>query len=411
MKTHYLATVFLLLFGRAAAAADWPQWLGPHRDGTSTERITPWKGSLKEIWKKPVGEGNSSPVVAGGLLFLHTKVKDKDVEMVQAFDAKTGDLKWEKGYEKAKFKPLFGEGPRSTPCVDGDHLYTFGNTGVLTCWNVIDGNMVWQKDTLKELKEENLFFGVSTSPIVVDDNVLVMTGKGKTGVAAFKKKDGNLSWRAGDDPASYSSPIVFGEGANREIVFLTGANVLAVSPAGEVLWKYPFKDRLNESSTTPVKAGDVLIASSVTTGAVGLSSSKKDGKIDVSRIWRNPELTCYFSTPVPAGKDHVFMVTGVASLANASITLRCVDIHTGKETWKMPKVGKFHAAILKLADDNLLVHTDGGNLILLAPDVKEYKELAKTKVCGETWAHPALANGLLYVRDGKELICLKLNGD
>jgi hypothetical protein len=104
------------------------------------------------------------------------------------------------------------------------------------------------------------------------------------------------------------------------------------------------------------------------------------------------------------------MVTGVASLVGASITLRCVETTTGKEVWNKPKMGKFHAALLKLGDGNLLLHTDGGELMLLAPGVKQYKELARTKVCGDTWAHPAIANGMLYVRDGKELLCYKLPG-
>jgi outer membrane protein assembly factor BamB len=402
--------MFLLFTSGALHAEDWPQWLGRNRDGSTAETISSWKGDLKEAWKKPVGEGNSSPVVAGGLVFLHTKVKGQDVEMVQAFDAKSGDLKWEKSYAKAKFKPLFGEGPRSTPCVAGDRLVTFGNTGVLSCWKVSDGELVWQVDALKEFKEPNLFFGVSCSPIVVDDQVLIMVGKGQTGVASFQLKDGAVAWKAGGDPASYSSPIIFGAGAARQIIFLTGANVLSLSPKGEVLWKHPFVDKLSESSTTPIKVGERVIVSSVKTGAVALKLTEKDGKPAVVPDWKNPELTCYFSTPVPAGKDHVYMVTGVASLTGATITLRCVETATGKETWSKPKMGKFHAAILKLGDGNLLLHDDSGNLVLLAPDVKEYKELARAKVCGETWAHPAIANGYLYVRDGKELYCYKLPG-
>src|SRR5688572_6276832 len=100
-----------------AAAADWPQWLGPNRDGSSPVTVAPWKGDLPEAWRVPVGEGHSSPVVAGGLVYLHTKVKNKDAELVQAFDAKTGKVKWEQSYDKPKFQTLFGDGPRATPVV------------------------------------------------------------------------------------------------------------------------------------------------------------------------------------------------------------------------------------------------------------------------------------------------------
>jgi outer membrane protein assembly factor BamB len=402
----YLGTLLTCILTSAAPAADWPQWLGPNRDGSTTEKVVPWMGELKPVWTKSVGEGNTSPVVSGGLLFLHTKVADKSAEMVQAFDAKTGEVKWEKTYDKAVFKPLFGHGPRSTPCVVRDRLFTLGITGVLACWNAADGELIWQKDTLAEFKEQNLFFGVSSSPIVVDDKVLVMLGKGKTGVVAFNVKDGSVAWKAGGDSASYSSPIVFGEGAKRQVVFLTGANVLSLSPAGEVLWKYPFVDAMSESSTTPMKVDDILIASSVMNGSVGLKVTEKDSKPGVALGWKNPALTCYFSTPVAAGKDHVYMVTG--SLTGKSITLRCVNAVSGKETWTKPNMGKYHAAMLKLGDGNLLLHDDNGNLMLLAPDIKQYKELARSKVCGETWAHPAFANGYFYVRDGKELLCYML---
>lgn len=417
MRNLLLGTFTVGILAMGAPAADWPQWLGPNRDGSSSEKIAPWKGDLKPAWQKPMAEGNSSPVVADGLVFMHSKVKDKDVEMVQAFDAKSGDLKWEKTYDKTPFKPFYGEGPRSTPCVHKGVVFTFGNTGTLAAWKATDGASLWQKDVLKEFKESNLFFGIACSPIVVDDKVLVMIGKkGKskggdgpsTGVAAFNVSDGSLAWKGGDDPASYSSPIIFGEGAKRQIVFLTGSNVMSLAPDGKVLWKHEFVDKLFESSTTPVKVGDLIIASSVTKGSVALKLTEKDGKPAVEEAWKNPALTCYFSTPVPAGKDHVYMVTGVASITDASITLRCVEVATGKEIWKKEKVGKYHAAILRLADGNLLLHADNGDLMLLAPDTKEYKELARGKVCGNTWAHPAFANGWLYFRDDKELLAYKM---
>src|SRR5437762_27555 len=127
-----------------APPADWPQWLGPTRDGSIPEKVAPWTGDLKVLWRMPVGEGNSSPVVVNGLVYLHTKVKDKDVERVQAFDAKTGTVKWTQEYEKTPFKPLFGEGPRATPSVHDGKIYTLGNTGVLACWDSATGKPVWK---------------------------------------------------------------------------------------------------------------------------------------------------------------------------------------------------------------------------------------------------------------------------
>src|SRR5262245_6950055 len=386
-------------------ADDWPQWLGPNRDGSVPTKLAPWAGDLKVPWHVPVGEGNSSPVVAGGLVYLHTKVKDKDTERVQAFDAKTGQVKWTQEYEKTPFKPLFGEGPRATPCVHDGLLYTLGNTGVLACWEAATGKAAWKIDTLNDPKKDNLFFGISASPLIVGDNVVVQGGgTGSRGLKAFDRKTGKPAWTAGEDPASYAAPVLIG----KDIIALTGANLTAVSPAGEIRWKFPFKDQLNESSTTPIKAGDAYIASSVTAGMVAVRVPDQDGKPTPTQVWKNPTLTCYFSTPIAVGKEHLFVVTGVASLTNPSITLRCVEVTTGKEVWNKPKVGKYHAALLRLADDNVLMHDDQGDLRLLAPNVKEYQELAKSRACGPTWAHPAIAGGRIYVRDNKELVCLSL---
>lgn len=393
----------LLALSPVVTAADWPQWLGPARDGAVPGKFGTWSGDLKEVWRKPVGEGNSSPVVANGLIFLHAKVKGKDAEMVQALDAKTGEPKWEQAYDRPPFKPLFGEGPRGTPCVHDGLVYTFGNTGILACWEAATGKPVWKAETLVAPKDDNLMFGVSASPLVVGDLVVVQRGKGKsTGLTAYDRKTGKEAWAAGTDAASYAAPVLLGG----DIIALTGAHLTAVTPAGQVKWKFPFVDVLNESSTTPIKAGDLYIAASVTAGAVGVRVTEKDGKPTPETVWKNPKLTCYFSTPVPVGKDHLFVVTG--SITNPSVVLRCVETATGKEVWNKPNVGKYHAALLRDEAGTVLMHSDDGSLRLLAPNVTKYEELAKSKGCGPTWAHPAVADGKLYVRDDKEVICLEL---
>jgi outer membrane protein assembly factor BamB len=381
-------------------AADWPQWLGPNRDGSTTEKIAPWTGDLKELWRVPVGEGHSSPVVVGGLVYLHTKVKNKDAELVQAFDAKTGKVKWEESYDKPKFQTLFGDGPRGTPCVHDGLVYTFGITGTLACWDAASGKQIWKVDVLADPKKDNLFFGVSASPLIAGENVVVQAGKeGSKGIRAFDRKTGKAAWTAGSDPASYAAPVLI----DNQIIALTGTNLVSASLDGKVNWAFPFKDQLNESSTTPIKAGDLFVAASVTAGAVGVRVA--DGKAEAS--WKNPRLTCYFSTPVADGKGHLFLVTG--SFTNASATLRCADAATGKELWSKPKVGKYHAALLRTGDGNLLMHDDlTGDVRLLAPNPEKYEELAHSKASGPTWAHPAIADGVLFVRDNKELIALSL---
>jgi outer membrane protein assembly factor BamB len=397
----------LLLTAVLANAGDWPQWLGPKRDGSSTEKVAPWKDTLKVLWRQPVGEGHGSPVVAGGQVFLHVKVKDKDEEEVLAFDVKDGKQVWAHKYARGNATFKFGNGPRATPTVADGKVYSFGITGILTCCEAASGKEVWQVDTLKTFKAPNLFFGVSCSPLIEGDKVLVNVGGQGASVVAFNKDKGTVIWQSMDDKASYSSPIALGEGKNRQVVFLTQQGLASLSPAdGSVFWKFPLVDKLAESSTTPVLSGDLLLGSSVTYGAACLKLQDKEGKPAFGEVWKNPAYTCYFSTPVPVGPDHTYLVTG--ALLPPSVMLRCVDTKTGKEHWNKPKIGKYHAALLRTGDDKLLMLDDAGNLILLDPNPKEYKELARAKVCGATWAHPALANGRVYLRDEKELLCIQL---
>jgi outer membrane protein assembly factor BamB len=291
--------------------------------------------------------------------------------------------------------------------VSGGKIYTFGGTGILACWDAKLGDVAWKVDTLKEFKANNLFFGISTSPIMAgEDKVVVMVGGKGAGVVAFDAKTGKTVWHATDDPASYASPVL----VNKQLVFLTGANLLGLSLKGEKLWSVPFKDSLNESSTTPVVLGDEVVGSSVTAGTIAVRVSEKDGMFSTEKVWDKKTLTCYFSTPVAAG-DYLYMVNGAASLKNATITLRCVEAKTGNVAWEKKNVGKYHAAIIRCGPEGkerLLMLDDNGFLSLFEANPKEYKELARSKVCGTTWAHPALVDQHLYLRDEKELICLPL---
>jgi outer membrane protein assembly factor BamB len=393
-----------------AVAGDWPQWLGPNRDGSTSEKVAAWKDPLKVLWTVPVGEGHSGPVVVKGQVYLHTRVKDKLEEDLVAYDGKTGDLLWRTApQERGKFADPFGfgSGPRATPAVADGNVYTFGITGLLTCVSTEkEGKLVWEVDVLKKHKASNLFFGTSCSPLVVGDLVLVNVGGKGASIVAFDRRTGEEKWKALDDPASYASPILIGKGKDQQVVFLTGKRLVSLSPLdGKMIWEYPLVDKLQESSTTPVVAGDVLFASSVTFGGAALKLGKDDTGPTAKQLWVNPAYTCYFATPVAVG-DHLYLVTG--SLLAKQATLRCVETATGKQLWKRDNVGKYHASLLRTGDGKLLMLEEAGDLVLLQPDPKEYRELSRSKICGETWAHPALADGRLYVRDKKDLICVEL---
>jgi outer membrane protein assembly factor BamB len=397
-----------LCLAAVVRAGDWPQWLGPNRDGASTENVSPWKEAPKVLWRQSVGEGHSSPVVAANRVFLHVKVKDKDIEQVNAFDAASGQPLWEKAYSRATFSSVFGNGPRATPAVIGDKVYTFGVTGVLSCFEAATGNQVWQVDTLKKFNCPNLLFGTSCSPLVDGSRVLMNIGKGAS-IVAFDKDKGEVLWKALDDPASYSSPILVKQGSQHQAIFFTQQGLVSLKPAdGTVFWRFPLVDLLSESSSTPVRTGDLVVASSITSGSQALQLETKDGKPAIEKAWKN-DLTCYFATPVPVDNDYLYVVTGTKPPAlKVQADLHCVEAKTGKSLWQKPKVGSYHATLLRTGNHKLLMLEDAGNLVLIDPNPKEYKELCRAKICGKTWAHIALANGRLYVRDDHELICLQL---
>ncbi len=383
------------------SAGDWPQFLGLNRDNSTAETVAPWKGDLKPVWKKTVGESHSSPVIADGVVYAFYQPKDKNADALAAFDAKTGKIKWEKSYERPEFKPPFGNGPRGTPAVSGGKVFTYGGTGVVACWDTKTGEVDWKVEALKDFGGKNLFFGTSASPLVSGDKVVVLVGAKGAGIVALDAKSGKTAWKATDDPASYASPTII----NEQIVALTGSNVRGLGTDGKQLWAVPFRDLLNESSTTPLSAGGMIFASSVTAGSIAVKVTS-DGKAE--KVWENKALTCYFSTPVVVG-DYLYMVNG--SITAKSIVLRCVELKTGKLVWEKKDVGKYHAAIMRCGPagkEQLLMLDDNGFLTLFEANPKEFKELARSKVCGNTWAHPALVDGKLYLRDDKELMCFEL---
>jgi len=389
------------------AGADWPQWLGPNRDGSSSESLNPWTTSPRVVWKQRVGEGHSSPVVADGRVYLLAKEPNREAEVLLAFDAETGWELWKSSYDRAPFKSIFGNGPRSTPAVVNGKVYSMGATGIVRCSDTATGKLVWQVDTAQAFHAPQLFFGASCSPLVIDGRILLNVGGKNSALVALDAGTGKTLWATLDDGAGYSSPISFDTAGTRQAIFLTPKAILSIDPAqGHPLWRYAFADLLGEASATPVFAHGVVVGSTITLGAVAIKPPASAGELQA--VWKNPELTSYFSTPVPV-KDQLYMVTGTKPPAiNVEATLHCVDPASGKSLWKESRVGKYHASLLRGGNDRLLLMSDSGRMALVAPDANGYREQCSAKVCGETWAHPALSGGRLYVRDADSLICLEL---
>jgi outer membrane protein assembly factor BamB len=400
------------LITNVARADDWPQWLGPKRDGGTLETVKPWTEAPKAVWRMAVGKAYSCPAVADGKVFIHAPVNNKEAEEVIALDAKTGGVLWRDSYERMPYKGVLGTGPRATPTVMGNRVYACGITGVLSCYEADGGKRLWQVDTYKNLGKSLPTFGVCCSPLVIGNVVLLSVGGKGCSLVAYDADKGEMLWKAYDEPASTSSPVLMAApgqpGKLPDVLFMTTLRLLAVNPLdGSLSWEFPLVYQSVGASTTPLVIGNRIVTSTMTNGATSIQVTPKDGKRTPEQLWQNKDMTGYFSTGTVVNKEHVYLVTNVLQ-PKPVCTLRCVELQSGKELWNKEGVGYYHSGIIRTGDNHLLMLDDGGTLRLLAADPKACRELCSAKVCGGTFAVPSLSNGRLYVRDDKELICLEL---
>jgi outer membrane protein assembly factor BamB len=385
-------------------ADDWPQWLGSHRDGISAEtgllKTWPAPSGPPLVWDKEVGEGFSGPVIVGKRLILFHRVGDKEV--VECLDALKGTHVWTFDYATS-YVDNFGKGngPRSTPTVVGNRVYTLGAEGMLHCLDLESGKKVWARSLPAEYKIPANFFGVGTSPLVEGDLLLVNVGGKGAGIVAFRTKDGSEAWKATTDGASYSSPVAVTIDGQRLAVFFTRQGVVLLDPAdGKVRYEKRWRSTNNASvnAATPVVVGDLLFFSACyETGALLLRVSKKG----VDEVWSGEDiLSNHFCTSVPFNG----YLYGIDGRQEAGASLRCVELKGGKVRWT--KEG-FGCASMVLAEGHLFALTERGDLVLVELSPDGYKEKARSTVFKNLpcRAQLALANGLLYARDGARLVC------
>src|SRR5262245_26470478 len=305
--------VLLLGAGTPLLAADWPQWLGPARNGTSPEIVAAWKEPPAVVWRRSTGNGYSSPIVAEGVLVYHAAVAGKDAEEVVALDAKTGEPLWTDSYPRSAYRSAFGAGPRTTPTAISGRLYTFGITGVLSCYELKDGKRLWQTNPYDAFKVTLPRFGVCSSPVVADGKIVVLVGGSGSAVVAYDIASGDVSWKKFDEPASSASPIVLtrGEGDARQTEFVvqTTLRTLGLSPAnGSVRWEHPLVFQPSGVSPTPLAVGNLLVCTTQDTGTLALEFPLDQPEKPRSPWWKN-DLASYFSTGTVGPKGTVIVVT------------------------------------------------------------------------------------------------------
>ena len=399
-----VAPATLMVIGSAPATlpgADWPQFRGPQRDGISgeTDLLDHWDASgPPELWRLPIGTGYSGIAVVGDRLY--TMDADDETEFAICLMAATGEEIWRTAIGPL-FTSYFGDGPRSTPTIDGDWVYVLSGRGHLAALRASDGETLWEIDYPDAFGSEIPEYGFSTSALVVDDLLIVQPGGGSgQAVAAFDKRTGERRWAAGDDTAGYSSPILIDVDGSQQLVFMTPLNLMGVSLQGEVLWSHPFAPDQDIKPAMPVfVAPDLLFFSaSYDIGAIALRLEADGGSVVAREVWRDRVMRNHFNASVAIG-DHLY------GFDNA--TLKCIKATTGEELWA--ERGGLGKGSLLYAGGNLLVLTETGRLLVVEASPEEYRKRAGHQVLsGRCWTSPTVAGGRIFLRNRDEIVCLDL---
>lgn len=410
-----------------AAAGDWPSLLGPHGDGKSPETgiVKTWgENGPPLLWHASAGEGYAAPAVADGRVFLFDRHGDRD--RLTCLDARTGAERWRAEYA-TDYEDMYGfsNGPRATPVVDGDRVYTLGAGGLLRCLRVADGSVVWEVDTTSAFGVVQNFFGAGSTPVVEGDLLIAAIGGSPqeangSALVAFDKLSGKVRWRAGDDLASYSSPVVVTIGKRRWGFLFARGGLIGFEPAsGKIDFHFPFRARKLESvnASNPVVVGDtVFVTESYGPGSALLRV--RPGGFEVLRRDANPReqsMSCHFMTPI----EHAGYLYGSSGQSSGEAELRAVELASGKLAWREPGLGR---ATLLYADGHLVVLGESGRLLLVEATPERYHVVADATPMlpaaeGETpvrllpppaWSPPALSRGVLYLRGAGALAAFRL---
>ena len=394
-------------------ASDWPQLLGPNRDGVAVnEKLhNTWSDSgPKTVWTAPVGDGFAGVAVAANRVVAF--VREGNDEIARCYDAASGEVLWESAAPSSYQGGVSGDkGPRCVPLISGDRLFTFGVQGRLRCLSMMDGSEIWQRDTTADFQPLEGYFGVGSTPVLYKDRLIINVGSREdASIVALSANDGTTIWNVLQDAASYSSPVIAGIGGTDLAVVITRTHVAGIDPkSGDVKFSFPFGARGSTvNGASPVVTGNqILVSSSYNIGSLLIEVDKSSAK----ELWRDEELLAtQYATPVlmEPGSSVLFAVDGRQDAGRTAASLKCIDVNRKKVLWEEP--GFDYGTIIRV-NDELLMLTCGGELIHVAAEIQGYKEKSRATVLKRMesgYRLPALSGGRLFVRDDSTLKCLEV---
>ena len=395
----------ILLLLPLATAADWPQLLGPQRNGVydGGDLADSWPAAGPPVvWEKRVGRGFSNPVVANRRLILFHRIGDEEV--VEALNAETGEAIWSYRYPTAYHDDFgFDPGPRASPVVVGGQVYTFGAEGMLTCLEFASGRKIWSIPTHEKFGVRKGYFGAAATPLILGSRLFLNVGGREGGIVAFDKDTGRVLWTATEDEASYSSAIVANLDGKDYIVFFTREGLAGLEPAtGRVAFQQRWRSRSDASVNAAIPLmieNHIFLSASYGTGATLLKVSEES----LTPVWSSEDsLTNHYATSVRRA-DYLY---GYHGRQEYGPSFRCIEWKTGDVVWSEDGFG---AGTVTLAGDRLLILREDGELLMAQASAKAFEPLLRSRILsGTVRAYPALANGLLYARNEDTLVCVRL---
>ena len=405
----------------SARPAAWPQYRGPNHDGVSAETIAKWPAAGPPVlWKAPTTGGFSSFSVSGGKAFtvVARQVDGAPREVCVAFDANngkelwaapTGIAKYDRGGDSGASDNQGGDGPRSTPSVDGDRVFVFSSQLRLVCLDANTGKEVWSKDLIKEHNGRNIGWQSAASPLIDSDSIFVAGGGPGESLLAFNKNDGKIVWKSEDEKMTHATPVATTILDERQIIFFTQSGLVSVAPqTGTVLWRYKFPYQTS-AAASPVVGGDVVYcAAGYDVGAGAVRITRAGDTFTATELWRSPgkkPVANHWSTPVYYD-GYLYGIFTVRGFGQGP--MKCVELATGKVLWEKDGFGPGNVI---LAGNRILALSDAGELVLVETNPQAYSEVARAKILtGKCWSTPAVSDARVYIRSTKEGACVDVSG-
>jgi outer membrane protein assembly factor BamB len=372
----------------------------------------------RQVWKTPLTAGFSAFSVADGKAFtlVSRSIDGVKNEVCIALEAESGRELWAAPLGFAKYDGGGdsgapgndgGDGPRSTPAVDGNRVYALNAGLTLTCLDSKDGKTVWKKDLVKEYGARNITWQNAASPLLDGNLVFVCAGGEGQSLLCFHKTTGGLVWKGQSDKMTHATPVAGTILGHRQVIFFTQSGLVSVVPGtGQVLWRYSFPYRTS-TAASPVVGGDIVFCSAgYGVGAGAVKITREGNGLKATELWRRQnQLINHWSTSV-YHDGHLYGLFGFKQWEQ--VPLKCINLATGEEKWSKEGFGQGGTI---LVDGSLITLAENGDLVVAEATPRSYHETARTRaVAGKCWNNAAVANGRIYARSTKEGVCLDVSG-